>query len=378
MVMLLEPTYYTAEMVRALPDDGNRYELVWGELLVSPSARTPHQRLVARLLLRIGPYCLDWGGAEAFISPADISWSDDTLVQPDLFVVPIAQATAGNWTAMQDLLLVAEVLSPSTARNDRFSKRRLYQNQGVPLILLFDIEHAHVEVRTPSDVQPAIVRGFGRASQQPHPPTPRVDLTVGLAALRSKGAPAAFTSSREVPMNSRTGVAISSALLAMLVACNAPSGKSDQVPAATGMAAGTLAEPNVNELRTNIEAANQKAMSAMLAGDMAGSTANYSDSAVVMMPGMPAMRGRMAYESGFKGMMDAMKVTAATFHTDDVMASGDLAIETGTFEMTTVPKGGKPMEDKGKYISVWKKQADGSWKIVRDINNSDMMPMSSK
>lgn len=179
-------------------------------------------------------------------------------------------------------------------------------------------------------------------------------------------------------MNSRTGVAISSAMLAMVVACTAPSGKSDQVPAATGMAAGTLAEPNVSEIRTTIEAQNQKAMSAMLAGDLAGSLMNYADSTVVMMPGMPAMRGRMAYEAGFKGMMDAMKITAATFHTDDVMASGDLAVETGTFAMTTVPKGGKPMEDKGKYISVWKKQTDGSWKIVRDINNSDMMPMASK
>ncbi len=178
-------------------------------------------------------------------------------------------------------------------------------------------------------------------------------------------------------MNSRTGVAISSALIAMLVACTAPSEKSDQPPAATGMASGTLAEPNVGEIRTNIEAANQKAMSAMLAGDLTGSLANYTDSAVVMMPGMPAMRGRMEYEKGFKGMMDAMKVTAATFHTDDVLASGDLVIETGTFSMTTVPKGGKPMNDKGKYISVWKKQMDGSWKIVRDINNSDSMPMGS-
>lgn len=179
-------------------------------------------------------------------------------------------------------------------------------------------------------------------------------------------------------MNSRTGVAISIAMIATLVACTAPSEKSDTTPAATGMAAGTLAEPNVAEIRTTIEAANQKMMSAMLAGDLAGSLANYTDSAVVMMPGMPAMRGRMAYESGFKGMLGAMKVTAGTFHTDDIIASGDLVVETGTFQMTTVPKGGKAMEEKGKYIAVWKKQMDGSWKIVRDINNSDMMPMASK
>ena len=85
-------------------------------------------------------------------------------------------------------------------------------------------------------------------------------------------------------MNRRTGVAISSAMLAMLAACTAPSEKSDSTPAATAMSAGTLAEPNVGEIRTNIEAANQKAVSAMLAGDMSVMMTNYADSAVVMMP----------------------------------------------------------------------------------------------
>lgn len=46
--------------------------------------------------------------------------------------------------------------------------------------------------------------------------------------------------------------------------------------------------------------------------------------------------------------MGAMKVTAGTFHTDDIIASGDFVIETGTLQMTTIPNGGKPMEDKGK------------------------------
>lgn len=157
MVMLLQPTYYTADMVRALPDDGNRYELVWGELLVSPSPRTPHQRVVGRIFVLLTAYCTEWGAAETFISPADISWSDDTLVQPDVFAVPIEQARAGSWTDMQDLLLVAEVLSPSTAHHDRFSKRRLYQDRDVPLIWLVDIERERVEVWTPHDVMPTIV-----------------------------------------------------------------------------------------------------------------------------------------------------------------------------------------------------------------------------
>ena len=157
MVMLLQPTYYTADMVRALPDDGNRYELVWGELLVSPSPRRAHQRLVGRIFVLLHAYCTEWGAAEAVLSPSDISWGDDSLVQPDVFAAPIEQATAGSWTAIQELLLVAEVLSPSTAHYDRFPKRRLYQDQGVPLVWLFDIEREQVEVWTARDVMPTIV-----------------------------------------------------------------------------------------------------------------------------------------------------------------------------------------------------------------------------
>jgi hypothetical protein len=50
------PVYYTAEMVRAMPDDGNRYEVVYGELLVTPAPRVWHQVVVQRLSLPIGQY----------------------------------------------------------------------------------------------------------------------------------------------------------------------------------------------------------------------------------------------------------------------------------------------------------------------------------
>ena len=78
-----------------------------------------------------------------------------------------------------------------------------------------------------------------------------------------------------------------------------------------------------------------------------------------------------ALSKGFGGFISQMAVKDMKFHTDEVMVAGDLAVENGTYEMTLLPKGGKEMVDKGKYLTVWKKQADGSWKIVRDINNSD-------
>lgn len=157
MPMVLPAAYVTADMVRAMPDDGQRYELVWGELLVSPAPRPAHQRLVLRLGTALGTYCDAAGEVEAMLSPADISWSDDTLVQPDLFVVPRAEAAAGDWRSVRTLLLVIEVLSPGTARHDRFTKRRLYQERRVPILWLVDADAGSVEVWTPDDRRPTVV-----------------------------------------------------------------------------------------------------------------------------------------------------------------------------------------------------------------------------
>ena len=173
-------------------------------------------------------------------------------------------------------------------------------------------------------------------------------------------------------MISRTkAFALGSTTLALIIACSAPSTK--EAPT-TGAAVGTLAEPNVAEVRSAIEAANSKSMAGMMSGDMAAALGSYGESSIMMMPGMPMMTGRAAIETGMKGMMDMMKVNAASFNTQDVMVSGDIAVETGTFSMTTTMKGGKPMTDNGKYLTVWKHQADGSWKAIRDINNSDGAP----
>ena len=97
------PTYWTAEMVRALPDDGNRYEVVYGELLVTPAPRLWHQEIVDRLLVLLRQYLATGGVGHAFASPADISLSPDTLVQPDVFVVPREQARTLEWSAIRDM-----------------------------------------------------------------------------------------------------------------------------------------------------------------------------------------------------------------------------------------------------------------------------------
>ena len=154
--MPLAPEYFTADMVRALPDDGNRYELVHGELLVTPAPRGTHQRLVFRLARLLADYCDALGTFETLPSPADISWGSDTLVQPDLFVVPKSEAITGDWTRMRSLVFVAEVLSPTTARLDRFQKRKLYQQQRVSTLWLVDVDRRLVEVWSPDARFPVI------------------------------------------------------------------------------------------------------------------------------------------------------------------------------------------------------------------------------
>lgn len=155
---MVAPVYYTAEMVRALPDDGNRYEVVHGELFVTPAPRAWHQEIVARLGETLRGYLRQQPVGHAFLSPADISWAPDVLVQPDLFVVPLDHARTMNWAAMQTLLLAIEVLSPGTTRADRFAKRRLYQEAGVPLYWIVDADARAVEVWTPDALFPATVQ----------------------------------------------------------------------------------------------------------------------------------------------------------------------------------------------------------------------------
>ena len=150
------PLYYTAEMVRSLPDDGKRYETVHGELLVTPSPRLWHQDIVLRLSAALFNYVESHPVGRVFSSPADISWGPDILVQPDIFISDLEQARTLDWKNVRTLLLAIEVLSPSTARYDRFTKRRLYQDAGVACYWIVDPDERVVEVWTPDATIPTV------------------------------------------------------------------------------------------------------------------------------------------------------------------------------------------------------------------------------
>ena len=148
------PSFYTADMVRSLPDDGKRYETVHGELLVTPAPSARHQHAIRELSGRLYPYLKQFPVGTLFTSPADISWAPDVLVQPDIFVVTASEARALEWSRMRSLLLAIEVLSPATQRYDRFTKRRLYQEYRVGCYWMVSIDERAAEVWSPDATVP--------------------------------------------------------------------------------------------------------------------------------------------------------------------------------------------------------------------------------
>jgi Uma2 family endonuclease len=152
------PRYWTVDEVWALPEDpGVRYEVVDGELLVSPSPARWHQVTVARLLVSLTAYCDRTGVGEAMPAPFDVVLHRvDTLVQPDVVVLPPDAAMAVPPTKPGPALLLAvEVLSPGTARQDRLRKRPRYQRAGIP-VWLVDLDGWVIEQWVPGSDQPVV------------------------------------------------------------------------------------------------------------------------------------------------------------------------------------------------------------------------------
>ena len=145
---------WTAEMWEELPEDGNRYEIIDGELFVTPAPRDPHQAVLGELHLLIGNYLHEHRVARVLFSPADIRIDSRNLVQPDLF---ITERHMRGWRSMTSLLLAVEVLSPNTARLDRVRKRPLYQRFNVPEYWIVDADARVIERWRPADERPEIL-----------------------------------------------------------------------------------------------------------------------------------------------------------------------------------------------------------------------------
>lgn len=178
MALTTESRQWLPDDLDTLPDDGNRYECIDGVLLVTPSPDGPHQSVVIPLGSLLHLYVRGARIGRVVSAPADVTFENRHLVEPDLFVVgstsPLRQRTS-----MEALLLVIEILSPSTARRDRIVKRALYQRAGVPEYWLVDTDSRTIERWRPTDERPEILGETIRW----HPPGAAAPLDIDLPAL---------------------------------------------------------------------------------------------------------------------------------------------------------------------------------------------------
>ncbi len=169
---------WTREEVLAIPDDGNRYELVDGELLVTPAPRRVHQLALLALVRRLHPFLSRNRLGTILTAPADLDLGRGYVVQPDLFVIPeVDPRKVLDWPDSGVPSFIAEILSPSTALGDRKVKRPAYQRAGVGEYWIVDPDSWTVERWQPADARPEIC--LVRATWHPKPDIEPFGLDVG-------------------------------------------------------------------------------------------------------------------------------------------------------------------------------------------------------
>ncbi len=182
---------WTSADVRALQDESRawpRYELIDGELLVTPSPRGAHQLVVLEFAVALHQYFERNPVGVAVTSPADLELRPDSVTQPDVFVIPSGTPIAGEqleWPDVTSLLLAIEVLSPSTMRTDRVTKRDFYLSASVAEYWVVDVDARIVEAWTPAQETPRIVRDLLTWAPSGAPPLD-IDLRALFARVAKK------------------------------------------------------------------------------------------------------------------------------------------------------------------------------------------------
>jgi Uma2 family endonuclease len=177
----LRQDHWTIGDVERLVDEREgytpRYELVDGELLVTPAPNTRHQAILGELYALVREYVKRHRLGRALFSPGTVTLTPQTRFEPDLYVIPLAR---GRMPRLNDpvtrLLLAAEVLSPSSVRHDRITKRRFFQRHGVPEYWVIDGEAESFEVWTPGDDRAALTDD--RLVWRPYEGVPAFELDV--------------------------------------------------------------------------------------------------------------------------------------------------------------------------------------------------------
>jgi len=145
MHMATQPRPWTLEELHRLPDDGNKYELVRGELFVTPPPSVNHEEILARLQAILVPYVAAQGLGRVY-RPRSVLRFEGSEVEPDLMVRQPHRAKIKHWDDAPIPILIAEALSGSTRRRDTQQKRELYLEAGVGEYWILDPENASVRI----------------------------------------------------------------------------------------------------------------------------------------------------------------------------------------------------------------------------------------
>ncbi|MCU0636307.1 MAG: Uma2 family endonuclease [Gemmatimonadaceae bacterium] len=148
---------WTVEELAALPDDGPRYELLHGELLLMPSPTSPHQRVAFELAYLLGTWCRAVGGWDVR-APASVPIGRTTQLEPDVALYAVKRHAAQDWAQLPVPALVIEVLSPSNRRIDRHRKRPAYLAHGVGEVWTVDVDARFIERWTAASDFPLLER----------------------------------------------------------------------------------------------------------------------------------------------------------------------------------------------------------------------------
>lgn len=147
MPMASETATWTVAQRDRLPDDGNRYEVVDGELFVTPAPSRRHQWIANDLRDALAPYVQEHRLGTALDLTTDVIGGDRTVVVPDVVVYPVTRDDPdGPWSEMPRPILVAEIRSPTTWRRDTGPKRDLYVALGIPEYWIVDPDERAVTV----------------------------------------------------------------------------------------------------------------------------------------------------------------------------------------------------------------------------------------
>jgi Uma2 family endonuclease len=171
---------WTYEEFAQLPNDGNRYEVIAGELVVSPSPNMPHQELVARLFLLLRVFADAHKLGRVALGPSDVLFGPGDYLVPDLLFVRRDRHGIISKRGIEGAPdLVIEVLSGSTSFRDRGIKLQRYAHFGVPDYWIVDPRKEQIEVYRPAeDAANAIVLASGLLEWRPAPEGPALEIDV--------------------------------------------------------------------------------------------------------------------------------------------------------------------------------------------------------